>query len=282
MELRASRREAVPQEDDFMLDPSIVDRERPVEADRLAAEFVPRRSRPVAARRLMTAVVLLLSVAALAAAWRWTPLREMLDLRALASDIRILMHAPFTPLLVLGAYVLASLVAFPIMLLIVATALVFDPMATVLYAWTGSLLGAAAGFALGRVMARDLVQRVSGARLSALGRRLGRQGILAVVALRLIPIAPFTVINLVAGASRVRFRDFMLGTFLGLSPGIIAVTLFGDRLATAVREPSAWSLTVLGVLAAGIVAGAIALQRWLTRRAVSDMRAPTSSSSGAG
>jgi uncharacterized membrane protein YdjX (TVP38/TMEM64 family) len=245
-------------------------------------ETVPRRSRPVAARRLWTAVVLLLSVAALAAAWRWTPLREMLDLRSLATDIRILMRAPFTPLLVLGAYVLASLVAFPIMLLILATALVFDPMAAALYAWAGSLLGAAAGFALGSVMARDLVQRVSGARLTAVGRRLGRQGILAIVALRLIPIAPFTVINLGAGASRVRFRDFMLGTFLGLSPGIIAVTLFGDRLVAAVREPSAWSFTVLGLLAVAIVAGAIALQRWLTRRTDSGTETPTPSSSGAG
>ena len=53
-------------------------------------ETGPRRNHPVAARRLWTAVVLLLSVAALAAAWRWTPLREMLDLRSLVSDIRIL------------------------------------------------------------------------------------------------------------------------------------------------------------------------------------------------
>jgi phospholipase D1/2 len=258
--------DAAAQEDVLILDPAVVDPERPVDAERLAAELVPRRSRPVAARRVIAGVLLLLAAAGLAAAWRWTPLRDLLEVPTLVSDLRAFSRLQFAPFVVLGAYVLAALTAFPITLLIVATALVFGPMAALLYAWVGSLLGAAAGFGLGSVLARDLLQRLSGARLSALTNRLGRQGVLAVVALRLLPLAPFTVVNLAAGASRIRFRDFMLGTFLGMSPGIIAVTVFWDRLQSALRDPSAWSLLVLGAVVAAIGGGAYALQRWLTRR----------------
>jgi len=269
--------DATAQEDSLILDPSVIDPERPLDPDRLTAELVPRRSRPVAARRLVSAVVVLLAAAGLAAAWRWSALRELLDVGSLASDIEVLAHAQFAPLLVLGAYLLASLTALPITLLIVATALVFGPFTALLYAWVGSLLGAAAGFGLGRVLARDLVQRLSGSRFTAIGRRLGRHGLLAVIAVRIIPVAPFTVINLAAGASRIRFRDFMLGTLLGMSPGIIAITVFWDRVLAAVHEPSPLSLIVLGVVAAGIVLGAVALRRWLTRRTMSGSQTPRAS-----
>ncbi len=265
--------DAAPQEETFILDPSIVDPERPVDPDRLAAALVPRRARPVAARRVATAVVALLAAAALAAAWRWTPLHELLDVTSLASDVEALARAPFAPLLVLGAYLLASLTAFPITLLILATGLVFGPIAALAYAWTGSLLGAAAGFGLGRVLARDLAQRLSGARLTAIGRRLGKRGLLAVIAVRIIPVAPFTVVNLAAGAARVRLRDFMLGTFLGMSPGILAVTVFWGQVLAALRQPSPLSLMVLSLIGAGIVLGAVVLRRWLMRRTASGAQA---------
>jgi uncharacterized membrane protein YdjX (TVP38/TMEM64 family) len=221
-----------------------------------------------------SAVVVLLAAAGFAAAWRWTPLHELLDAKSLASHVEVLARAPFAPLLVLGAYVLASLTAFPITLLILATGLVFGPIAALVYAWAGSLLGAAAGFGVGRVLARDLVQRLSGARLTAIGRRLGKQGLLAVIALRIVPVAPFTVVNLAAGAARVRLRDFMLGTFLGMSPGIIAVTVFWGQVLATLRQPSPSSLMLLGLVAVGIVLGAVALRRWLTRKTTSGAQAP--------
>lgn len=269
--------DAATQEDSFILDPSIVDPERPVDPDRLAAQLVPRRSRPVAARRVASAVLALLAAAGLAAAWRWTPLHDLLDVRALASEIEVLAHAPFAPLLVVGAYLLASLTAFPITLLILATGLVFGPIAALLYAWAGSLVGAAAGFGLGRVLARDLAQRLTGARLTAIGRRLGRKGVLAVIAVRIVPVAPFSVVNLAAGAARIPLRDFLIGTFLGMSPGIIAVTVFWGQVLAALRRPSPISLAVLGLVAAGIVLSAVALRHWLTRRTRPGSQTPQAS-----
>ena len=51
-----------------------------------------------------------------------------------------------------------------------------------------------------------------GPRLNRIRRGIVRRGVLAVAAVRLVPIAPFTVVNLVAGASRIPLLDFVLGT----------------------------------------------------------------------
>jgi phospholipase D1/2 len=156
----------------------------------------------------------------------------------------------------------------PITLLIVATALVFGPVGAFLYAVSGALLGATLGFWLGRVLGRDFVRRLAGRRLNHLSRRLARRGLLAVVAVRIIPVAPFTVVNLAAGASHIGFRDFAVGTVLGMLPGILAIALFSDRMLAALRQPSALTLATLGAVVLAIVAFTYLLRGALRRRAL--------------
>ena len=102
--------------------------------------------------------------------------------------------------------------------------------------------------------------------MNELSRRLGQRGLLAVIAVRVLPVAPFTVVNLVAGASHIRLRDFLLGTLIGMTPGIFAVTVFSDRLLTALRDPSPTAIATLVAVVGVIAGGAIAARGWLTRR----------------
>ena len=170
------------------------------------------------------------------------------------------------PLWVIGVYVLASLTAFPITVLIVVTALVFGPLLGLIYAVVGSLLGAAASFGLGQWLGRSTVRRLAGKRINELSRRLGRRGLLAALLVRIFPVAPFTIVILVAGASHMRFRDFVLGTALGMAPGILAITVFADRLAAMVRNPSPTALATLIGVGVVIVAGAVGMRFWFKRR----------------
>jgi phospholipase D1/2 len=87
------------------------------------------------------------------------------------------------------------------------------------------------------------------------------------VALRVLPIAPFIVFNLVAGALRVPFRNFLLGTLFGMGPGILAIALFADRVVASIRDPSALSLLALIGVVIAIGIGGYLLFRWLRRRA---------------
>lgn len=244
---------------------TLIDPERPVDPDWLVDELVPGETQTHAHRRIIVLAGILLAVGGLAAAWRWTPLSELLNIQSLAQSAQWLKSAPGTPLWVLVIYLLASLVAAPITVLVVATILVFGPALGFAYALAGALLAAAFDFWLGHALGRPAIRRLAGPRLNAISRRLGENGLLAVLAVRVIPVAPFTVVNLVAGASRIRFHDFLLGTLLGLMPGLLALTVFSGRILSVVQDPSLISLTLLAAALAAIGAGAYALRRWLKR-----------------
>ena len=66
------------------------------------------------------------------------------------------------------------------------------------------------------------MRRYAGERLNSVSRKLSERGLLTIITLRIVPVAPFTVINLVAGASHIRLRDFALGTLVDLLPGVFA------------------------------------------------------------
>jgi len=99
-------------------------------------------------------------------------------------------------------------------------------------------------------LGRATVRRVAGKRINELSRRIAKRGLIAVVVVRMLPIAPFTIINLIAGASHIRFRHFVLGTIIGMAPGTLILVLFVDRIVAAVRTPGPMTFTLLALIAA--------------------------------
>ena len=94
---------------------------------------------------------------------------------------------------------------------------------------------------------------------------MARPGLMTIIALRIIPVAPFTVVNVVAGASELRLRDFALGTLIGMLPGIVALSFLAERLLAVLRSPDAFSLLSLVGVAAIVMLSLAVLRRWLRR-----------------
>jgi len=264
--LRLLEGEVSPDADALLPEGSVVDPEKPIDPDRLIDELIPVEHRPSARKRIVATFGLLAMIGGLAAAWRWGPLHDWLDKDTLIGVGRALQQAPVTPVWVLGAYVLAALTAIPITLVIFTTVVVFGPTMGLVYSLLGSLVGASLTFALGHAFGRNIVRRLGGARLNTLSRWLRHRGLLAMLTVRLVPVAPFTVVNLVAGASHIRFRDFLLGTVFGMLPGATAITVFSDRLAAAVHHPSIANIALLVGSTTVIGVVAFAVHRWLRRR----------------
>ena len=125
----------------------------------------------------------------------------------------------------------------PVVLLIAATGIAFGPVLGPLYAMAGCLASASAAFAIGRWCGRGRIERWGGPRVAALTRVLARNGTLAVFLVRKVP-APFVLVNVVIGASAIRYREFVIGTALGMGAFVIALAGFGSQLTAMWRHPS--------------------------------------------
>jgi phosphatidylserine/phosphatidylglycerophosphate/cardiolipin synthase-like enzyme/uncharacterized membrane protein YdjX (TVP38/TMEM64 family) len=249
-------------QDRLVADGKLLDPERPIAPERLIEPYIPEDNRRRGGRRLMRSAVLLILVVGLAAAWRWTALGNWLDVATLVEGVDLLQDHPLTPLLVIGTYAVGGLVVAPVTLFIIATAIAFGPLLGFTYSLVGCLLSATLTYGIGALIGRDTVRRLAGRHVNRLSQRLARHGLTAILIVRILPVAPFTIVNIMAGASEVRFRDFILATFLGMLPGLVLMTLFGDRLHSALEDPRAESFIILVVLAAALVL----VMAWLRRR----------------
>ena len=96
--------------------------------------------------------------------------------------------------------------------------------------------------------------------------------VLAIVVIRMLPVAPYFVVNLAAGAARVPFRDFVLGSVIGISPGVIGITLFEDQLEQMIRSPSLLTLVTLAVILSLMLLGVTWFRRWSAPAILRDER----------
>lgn len=215
---------------------------------------------------LLLTVILVLAGAGLF--WQWLAARGHLDaasLEAAVAQLGVLRNAPLAMLVTVLAFPLLLQLMFPLTVLVGSAGLVFGPVWGLACATVGTLAGSALGYVAGAAVGRDALMRLGGRRAEALSGYLAERGVRTMVLINLLPIAPFTLTNMLAGAFRLRFGGYMLGSALGILPGLVAVTLLGSQLLTlftaADSSELAWG-------AAGVVTALVGLVllRRLARR----------------
>jgi phospholipase D1/2 len=229
----------------FDLIGAMADPIRPLETDR----YLPDpNNEPVPQRRISSLLVIGLCVVAvivLVLAWRYTPLAEWASPTRLSAAFRSVAQSPLSFPIVVGIFVVAGFIAFPVTLLIAATAITFGTWEGLSVALTGSMASALATYGAGRWLGADLLRRVMGPRINRVARKVKSNGILAVTTMRVMPTAPFMLVNLVAGATRIRLLDYTIGTFLGLAPGIVIMSVLGGRLLEMMTRPSLLDIALI-------------------------------------
>ena len=251
--------------DAWVPDEDIVDPGQPLDASLLVKKFVPEEEREPTRHHIALIVSILGAILALAAAWRWSPLREWIDVGTLVGFGTEFAQSPGAPFIMLGFFLLGGLVAFPLTVLIIVCILVFGPWHGFAYSLVGALSSAVLTYAIGHLLGRKTVRRFAGKKLRVLNRRLAQRGLVTIIVVRIIPFAPFTIINLVAGASHIRFRDYVIGSAVGMLPGMAAISLFTDQLAATIEKPDLPAFAVLAAVVAIIVVTGWKLWHWAER-----------------
>jgi uncharacterized membrane protein YdjX (TVP38/TMEM64 family) len=128
------------------------------------------------------------------------------------------------------------------------------------------LASAIVTYSIGVVFGQEALSRVLGPRLTRIRTRIARRGVLAIAAVRLLPLAPFSLVNLVAGASAIRLSDYLAGTLLGMAPGLVLLSALGDQIVRIVVAPSLLNILLLVLAAVAWIGLSFLVQALLSRR----------------
>jgi phospholipase D1/2 len=242
---------------------SLADPEQPVTVENLVTQFAPRTE----LRRVGLFWIKLAGLAALVlgltALWRFTPLAQWLTPERITAWANAFGNAPWAPFAVMAAYIPAAAVMFPRPVITLFAVVAFGPWLGFIYAMSGILLSALLTYLAGMRLDRSTVRRMSGPKLNRIISVLRQRGLVAMTALRLVPLAPFAVEGVIAGAIRIRLLDFMAGTALGMLPGTLAATVFGDQLEIALHDPSKVNVWLIAGVVVLLVTATIYVRRWL-------------------
>ncbi|MGH6988218.1 MAG: TVP38/TMEM64 family protein [Caulobacteraceae bacterium] len=166
----------------------------------------------------------------------------------------------------IGAFSVLAFVGAPQFALIAAAVAVLGPFDGALTSWVATMVSAVVGFELGR-LGEAPRKEMGGTRLDRLGKLIARNGLWASLVIRLVPFAPFVLVNMAAGATGMGLLPFLAGTGLGVIPKIAAIALAGGLASAAARGTS--GPVFLAFLAAALLAwvlAAAAARLWARRR----------------
>jgi phospholipase D1/2 len=220
-----------------------------------------RRRKPAWGKLL----AIVLACAALAAAWRYTPLSEFVTAQRVIAWARAVRATPWAPIVVVLIYTPAAFVMFPRPLLTLLTVVAFGPWLGFAYGMTGILLSAVATYYAGRIMRPATVERLTGD-VEHVRKVLREHGLAAMTAMRIVPAAPFALEGILAGAMRIKLWHYTLGTFIGMTPGVLATSVFGDQLTRALEDPSTINWWIVAAVVVAFAALTWFVKRWFARR----------------
>ena len=144
--------------------------------------------------------------------------------------LEVLEYGVWGPLVYMLLYAVGPSFLVPGAVMTIAGGLAFGTLWGSVYSLIGADVGAVVAFGAGRFLGRGFVESVVGKRFDAILGRIAKHGFQIVLYLRMVPVIPYNALNLIAGASRIAFRDYFWASIIGMIPGTILFAFLGDAL----------------------------------------------------
>ncbi len=159
------------------------------------------------------------------------------------------------PALFVLVYVLATVLLVPGSVLTLGAGALFGVLLGSVYVSLASTLGATAAFLVGRYLARGRVsKKIEGnATFATIDRAVAEEGWKIVGLTRLSPLFPFTLLNYAFGLTRVKLRDYVIASWIGMMPATVMYVYLGSIARAGAngqeRSPAQWALYGVGLIA---------------------------------
>jgi phospholipase D1/2 len=201
--------------------------------------------------------------------WRYTPVADRLTVEVVVALASAVNHSFWPAIFLALAYTPANFVMFPRPLITLFAVLAYGPWAGFAIAMTGIVLSALALYYAGRALGEQRLQRLAGEKFERVTRAWRGNSLPACIAVCIAPVAPYVVVGMVAGASRITLWHFLLGTLIGMLPGTVATAMFANEISTALDDPSKVNYWVVALIVTILIALMFLSRHLLTRRRAS-------------
>jgi uncharacterized membrane protein YdjX (TVP38/TMEM64 family) len=209
------------------------------------------------------ALVPLAIVLALFLAWRYTPLADLVTAAHVVEWSRAAGRAPGSPVLLILAYIVAAFVMFPRPVLTLLSIIAYGPWIGFGVSIAGIMASAVAVYYAGRALPKEKLHALGGAKLERTTRTLRKHGVLAAFAVSIVPVGPFPIVGMTAGAAKIGVWKFLAGVTLGMLPGTLATTLFADQILAALDEEAEVNYWIVAGAVVILIALIVIVRRWL-------------------
>jgi len=173
---------------------------------------------------------------------------------------------PWSLPVAVSAFALLAFIGVPQFVLIAAAVVAFGTWTGFVYSWIGTMVSSLVGFYLGRFAGARALKTLSGESMQRFMDLVGRNGFLASLIVRLVPSAPFIVVNMAAGVTPMRVLDFSAGTALGIIPKIALTAFAGTSIVGAMGGGGVKHVGALIAVAAIWIGIGWYARRWLKSR----------------
>ncbi|WP_434293569.1 TVP38/TMEM64 family protein [Clostridium botulinum] len=138
-------------------------------------------------------------------------------------------YGAIAPIIYIILFTLVPLTLFPDSILAIAGGMAFGMLEGSVYTIIGAVCGASLSFYIARFLGRTVVEKLIRGKGKWFEDGVEKNGFLVVFILRLIPLVPFDIISYGAGLSKIKFKDFVSATIVGIIPGILVFINLGDK-----------------------------------------------------
>ena len=220
-----------------------------------------RPARPAWAKLAAIAGVLL----TLYLVWRHTSIADVITVELVLTLAEGVNGSIWPPILLVLCYTPSAFVMFPRPLITLFGAIAYGPWWGFTLSMAGIMISAVAIYYIGRVISKEKLRRLAGDKFERVTEAWRGHGLVGSIAVSIAPVAPFVVVGMVAGATRIKLWHYLSGIAVGMLPGTIATTMFANEISNAIDDPSKINYWVIAAVILVLVALTLFSRRLLMR-----------------
>ena len=198
--------------------------------------------------------------------WRYTPIADVLTVEIVLTLANAANRSLWPALILAAAYTPANFIMFPRPLLTLFAVLAYGPWWGFTIAISGIIVSAIALYYAGRTLREERLRRLTGDKFKRVTNAWRGNSLAASIAVCIAPVAPYMIVGMVAGASRIPLWHFLFGTFVGMLPGTVATAMFAHEISNALDDPSKVNYWVVALVVAILVVFLFLSRHLLMRR----------------